>query len=254
MTVIDYSCKLLTGSDKDLGDAVIDNLKGIGIEKALKSAGLAEDLENAVGGTLDLSSSTKDLIDSFGKEEPTEPSKTNFLPQIRKFLTKKYNFPFHFCDKPATTPVTPPPTVTPPTTPSTPFLKIEVKPSAIPYQETGNLNVKYSNPDNDSKNIEISGSGREGILNPTFLIPEDKKGQGEFNFTLTNIGTELGGQGSASLDNFLDVTIGTGGGGQLFDTVNYRQQSFDLLAAPGPNVDFLPNVYSVSSVEGLTLL
>ena len=110
------------------------------------------------------------------------------------------------------------------------------------------------NPDNDSKNIEISGSGREGILNPTFLIPEDKKGQGEFNFTLTNIGTELGGQGSASLDNFLDVTIGTGGGGQLFDTVNYRQQSFDLLAAPGPNVDFLPNVYSVSSVEGLTLL
>jgi hypothetical protein len=248
LTVIAYSCKLLTGSDKDLGDAVIDNLKGIGIEKALKSAGLAEDLENAVGGTLDLSSSTKDLIDSFGKEEPTEPSKTNFLPQIRKFLTKKYNFPFDFCDKPATTPVTPEPT------PSTPFLKIEVKPSAIPYQETGNLNVKYSNPDNDSKNIEISGSGREGILNPTFLIPEDKTGQGEFNFTLTNIGTELGGPGSASLDNFLDVTIGTGGGGQLFDTVNYRQQSFDLLAAPGPNVDFLPNVYSVSSVEGLTLL
>ncbi|MGB8691872.1 MAG: calcium-binding protein [Microcoleus sp.] len=246
LTVIDYSCKLLTGSDKDLGDAVIDQLKGIGIEKALKSAGLAEDLENAVGGTLDLSSSTKDLIDSFGKEEPTEPSKTNFLPQIRKFLTKKYNFPFDFCDKPATTPVTPPPA------PSTPFKKIEITPSAIPYLGTANLNVKYVNPSNNSTNIEISGTGRKGIGNPTFLIPEDKKGQGEFNFTLTNGGTQLGGPGSANLKNFLDVTIGTGGGGQLFDTVNYRQQSFDLLAAPNGINNILPNVYTVSSVEGFT--
>jgi len=246
LTVIDYSCKLLTGSDKDLGDAVIDQLKGIGIGKALKSAGLAEDLENAVGGTLDLSSSTKDLIGSFGKEEPTEPSKTNFLPQIRKWLAEKYNFPFDFCDKPATTPVTPPPT------PSTPFKKIEITPSAIPYLGTANLNVKYVNPSNNSTNIEISGTGRKGIGNPTFLIPEDKKGQGEFNFTLTNIGTEQGGQGSAGLDRFLDVSIGTGGGGKLFDTVNYRQLSFDLLAAPNGVNNILSNVYTLSSVEGLT--
>jgi len=249
LKVIDYSCKLLTGSDKDLGDAVIGEVSGIGVGKIIKSGELTGDLAEGTGDVLDLASSSNELIDSFfGQEKPTEPSKTNFLPQFRKWLADKTGIPFDFCDKPATTPVTPEPT------PSTPFLKIEVKPSAIPYQETGNLNVKYSNPDNDSTNIEISGSGREGILNPTFLIPEDKTGQGEFNFTLTNIGTELGGPGSASLDNFLDVTIGTGGGGQLFDTVNYRQQSFDLLAAPGPNVDFLPNVYSVSSVEGLTLL
>jgi hypothetical protein len=242
LKVVKYSCILLTGSDMDLGLSAISDLFG----RVVKSSTTINQINYS--GAM--------LLDSVREKEPKEPtvSKEDLLPQIRKFLTKKYNFPFDFCDKPATTPVTPPPTVTPPTTPSTPFLKIEVKPSAIPYQETGNLNVKYSNPDNDSKNIEISGSGREGILNPTFLIPEDKKGQGEFNFTLTNIGTELGGQGSASLDNFLDVTIGTGGGGQLFDTVNYRQQSFDLLAAPGPNVDFLPNVYSVSSVEGLTLL
>lgn len=242
--VLDYSCKLLTGSDKDLGDAVIDELTGIGVGKIIQSAGIAGEV---IGGSLDLASSTKDLIDLFfGEEKPTEPSKTNFLPQIRKFLTKKYNFPFDFCDKPATTPVTPPPT------PSTPFKKIEITPSAIPYLGTANLNVKYVNPSNNSTNIEISGTGRKGIGNPTFLIPEDKKGQGEFNFTLTNGGTQLGGPGSANLKNFLDVTIGTGGGGQLFDTVNYRQQSFDLLAAPNGINNILPNVYTVSSVEGLT--
>ena len=208
----------------------------------------ADDLFGQVGNT------AKDIAYNFNSKLYDKVANTVGFSKGDGMKTLRKSLGLGFCDEPATTPVTPPPTVTPPTTPSTPFLKIEVKPSAIPYQETGNLNVKYSNPDNDSKNIEISGSGREGILNPTFLIPEDKKGQGEFNFTLTNIGTELGGQGSASLDNFLDVTIGTGGGGQLFDTVNYRQQSFDLLAAPGPNVDFLPNVYSVSSVEGLTLL
>lgn len=233
LKVVKYSCILLTGSDMDLGLSAISDLFG----QVVKSSTTINQINYS--GAM--------LIDSVREKEPTV-SKTNFLPQFRKWLTDKTGKTFDFCDKPATTPVTPEPT------PSTPFLKIEVKPSAIPYQETANLNVKYSNPDNNSRNIEISGSGREGILNPTFLIPEDKTGQGEFNFTLTNIGTELGGPGSASLDNFLDVTIGTGGGGQLFDTVNYRQQSFDLLAAPGPNVDFLPNVYSVSSVEGLTLL
>jgi len=148
LTVIDYSCKLLTGSDKDLGDAVIDQLKGIGIEKALKSAGLAEDLENAVGGTLDLSSSTKDLADSFGKEAPTEPSKTNFLPQFRKWLTKKYNFPFDFCDKPATTPVTKP-------APTCSDFNAEITPSVLNYGQTAEVKVTYCDPKNEIDNIRV---------------------------------------------------------------------------------------------------
>ncbi|MGB7712287.1 MAG: calcium-binding protein [Microcoleus sp.] len=245
LKVVKYSCILLTGSDSDLGSALIKDIGKDLIKGIAKSGELAGDVGKGTADTLSLVISGAGLIDSFQKKEPTA-SKTNFLPQIRKFLTKKYNFPFDFCDKPATTPVTPP------TTSSTPFLKIEVKPSAIPYQGTANLNVKYSNPSNNSRNIEISGSGRKGTSNPTFLIPEDKKGQGEFNFTLTNIGTEQGGQGKASLKNFLDVSIGTGGGGQLFDTVNYRQQSFDLLAAPNGVNNILSNVYTLSSVEGLT--
>ncbi|MEG4962956.1 calcium-binding protein [Microcoleus sp. K4-B3] len=130
LKVVDYSCKLLTGSDKDLGDAIIDEVSGIGVEKILKSAGLAEDLEKAVGGTLDLSSSTKDLTDSFfGEEEPTEPSKTNFLPQIRKFLADKTGIPFDFCDRPSTTPE-PAPTCLPGGGSS---IKVELIPDSIPY-------------------------------------------------------------------------------------------------------------------------
>ncbi|WP_293125906.1 calcium-binding protein [Microcoleus sp. bin38.metabat.b11b12b14.051] len=199
----------------------------------------ANDLFGQVGGA------AKNIAYNFTSKLYDKVANTVGFSKGDGMKTLRKSLGLDFCDQPSTTPVTPPPT------PSTPFLKIEVKPSAIPYQGTANLNVKYSNPDNNSKNIEISGSGRKGIGNPTFLIPENKKGQGEFNFTLTNIGTELGGPGSASLKNFLDVSIGTGGGGQLFDTVNYRQQSFDLLAAPNGANNILPNVYTLSSADGL---
>ncbi|MEG4344622.1 calcium-binding protein [Microcoleus sp. A003_D6] len=177
LTVIDYSCKLLTGSDKDLGDAVIDQLKGIGIEKALKSAGLAEDLENAVGGTLDLSSSTKDLIDSFGKEEPTEPSKTNFLPQIRKFLTKKYNFPFDFCDKPATTPE-PAPTCLPGSN-----IKVELIPDRIPYGQTAQYTLTYCDSKNEIDNFLVELGTRSGTQ--TKIIPVSSS-SGTISFGIRN--------------------------------------------------------------------
>ncbi|MEG4806834.1 hypothetical protein QUA82_05380 [Microcoleus sp. F8-D3] len=149
-------------------------------------------------------------------------------------------------------PTVPPPQspITSPPPPSTASLKIKIEPSAIPYLGTANLNVKYSNPDNDSRIVEITGTGQKGLGSTSFLIPEDKKGQGELNFTLTNRGRELGGPGSESLDNFLDVGIGNGRGGGLFAN-DYKQLSFDLLGAPNP-LDFLPNVYTLTSVEGLT--
>jgi hypothetical protein len=156
LKVVDYSCKLLTGSDKDLGDAIIGEVTGIGVDKIIKSAGLAKDLEEAVGGTLDLASSTQDLIDSFfGEEEPTEPSKTNFLPQIRKFLTKKYNFPFDFCDKPATTPA-PAPTC------SEQVFKAEVIPSVLNYGQTAEVKVTYCDPQNKLNNILVELTTRSG--------------------------------------------------------------------------------------------
>ncbi|MEG4440466.1 calcium-binding protein [Microcoleus sp. AT9_B5] len=162
--VLDYSCKLLTGSDKDLGDAVIDELTGIGIEKALKSAGLAEDLENAVGGTLDLASSTKDLTDLFfGEEKPTEPSKTNFLPQFRKFLADKTGIPFDFCDRPSTTPVTPPPALTC----SSSFLDAEIIPEPVPYGQTAQYKITYCDPRIDNIIVELeTASGTQTKIIP----------------------------------------------------------------------------------------
>ncbi len=242
LKVVKYTCIVLTGSDIDLGLSAISDLFG----QVVKRSG---DLKKAVQPDYkrinEVTYSAAGLINSFRKKEPTA-SKEDLLPQFRKFLAEKYNFPFDACDQPATTPVTPPPT------PSTPFLKIEVNPSAIPDQGTANLNVKYVNPANNSRNIEITGSAQKGLGLSRFQIPEDKKGQGEFNFTLTNGGTQLGGPGGASLNSFLDVSIGNGRGESLFDGVNYRPQRLDLLGPPG--FDYLPNVYTVSSVEGLTQL
>ncbi|MEG3931493.1 MULTISPECIES: calcium-binding protein [unclassified Microcoleus] len=183
--VLDYSCKLLTGSDKDLGDAVIDELTGIGIEKALKSAGLAEDLENAVGGTLDLASSTKDLTDLFfGEEKPTEPSKTNFLPQFRKFLADKTGIPFDFCDKPATTPVTPPPTC------SEQVFKAEVIPSVLNYGQTAEVKVTYCDPQNKLNNILVELRTRSGEIQ-TKNIPVSSS-SGTVSFEIRNKSNAFG--------------------------------------------------------------
>jgi RTX toxins and related Ca2+-binding proteins len=146
LKVIDYSCKLLTGSDKDLGDAVIGEVSGIGVGKIIKSGELTGDLAEGTGDVLDLASSSNELIDSFfGQEKPTEPSKTNFLPQFRKWLADKTGIPFDFCDKPATTPVTPepPPTCLPGGGSS---IEVELIPDRIPYGQTAQYTLTYCDP------------------------------------------------------------------------------------------------------------
>ncbi|MEG3834990.1 calcium-binding protein [Microcoleus sp. MON2_D6] len=271
--VLDLACVALYGEDKDLAEAVYGQipfnklLKPLNALRPLQAGALKvtrQAVRSAINSTVGRRITQKIgegyVNELFGKvEDFAKDTAYNFTSGLYNNVanitgaksgeimkTFRKNLGLDFCDEPSTTPVTPPPT------PSTPFLKIEVKPSAIPYQGTANLNVKYSNPDNNSRNIDITGAAQKGLGLNSFLIPEDKKGQGEFNFILTNIGTELGGPGSASREDLLEVSIGNGAGGELFDTVNYRPQSFDLLGASGPNVDFLPNVYTVSSVEGLT--
>ncbi|MEZ2320476.1 MAG: calcium-binding protein [Microcoleus sp.] len=159
--VLDYSCKLLTGSDKDLGDAIIDDVRGIGVGKIIESAGIAGEV---IGGSLDLASSTKDLIDLFfGEEKPTEPSKTNFLPQFRKFLADKTGIPFDFCDRPATTPVTPPPT---PTCSSAVFFG-EIIPEPVPYGQTAQYKITYCDPRIDNIIVELeTASGTQTKIIP----------------------------------------------------------------------------------------
>ncbi|TAE97919.1 MAG: hypothetical protein EAZ78_24990 [Oscillatoriales cyanobacterium] len=215
-------CAALFGNDEDLKKAV---QKKNPLEKFIK---IGDSVQNLFSGI------NKFFFDGKGE----------LSSNLRKELG------INACDPQSPT-VPPPPSTNPsPPPPSTASLKIKIEPSAIPYLGTANLNVKYSNPANDSRIVEITGSGQKGLGSTSFLIPEDKKGQGELNFTLTNRGRELGGPGSESLDNFLDVGIGNGRGGGLFAN-DYKQLSFDLLGAPNP-LDFLENVYTLTSVEGLT--
>lgn len=214
-------CAALFGNDEDLKKAV---QKKNPLEKFIK---IGDSVQNLFSGI------NKFFFDGKGE----------LSSNLRKELG------INACDPQSPT-VPPPPSTNPsPPPPSTASLKIKIEPSAIPYLGTANLNVKYSNPANDSRIVEITGTGQKGLGSTSFLIPEDKKGQGEFNFTLTNRGRELGGPGIASLDNFLDVGIGNGRGGGLFAS-DYKQLSFDLLGSPNP-LDFLPNVYTLTSVEGL---
>ncbi|MEG4943649.1 calcium-binding protein [Microcoleus sp. F4-D5] len=154
--VLNYSCKLLTGSDKDLGDAIIDDVRGIGVGKIIESAELAGDLAKGTGDVLDLASSTNELIDLFfGEEKPTEPSKTNFLPQFRKFLANKTGIPFDFCDRPATTPQ-PAPTC------SEQVFKAEVLPSVLNYGQAAEVKITYCDPQDKINNILVELSTSSG--------------------------------------------------------------------------------------------
>lgn len=179
LKVIDYSCKLLTGSDKDLGDAVIDELTGIGVGKIIESAGIAGEV---IGGSLDLASSTKDLIDLFfGEEKPTEPSKTNFLPQFRKFLADKTGIPFDFCDRPATTPA-PAPTCLG----GALNIKVDFIPDRIPYGQTAQYTLAYCDPRNDIDNFLVELSTRSGIQTKIIPVSSSSGTSGTISFGIRN--------------------------------------------------------------------
>ncbi|MEK0188676.1 calcium-binding protein, partial [Microcoleus anatoxicus] len=179
LKVIDYSCKLLTGSDKDLGDAVIDELTGIGVGKIIESAGIAGEV---IGGSLDLASSTKDLIDLFfGEEKPTEPSKTNFLPQFRKFLADKTGIPFDFCDKPAATPA-PAPTCLG----GALNIKVDFIPDRIPYGQTAQYTLAYCDPRNDIDNFLVELSTRSGIQTKIIPVSSSSGTSGTISFGIRN--------------------------------------------------------------------
>lgn len=109
------------------------------------------DLAEGTGDILDLASSTNELIDSFfGKEKPTEPSKTNILPQFRKFLADKTGIPFDFCDQPATTPE-PTPTCS---LGGGSNIKVDLIPDRIPYGQTAQYTLTYC--DSNKRNRQFS--------------------------------------------------------------------------------------------------
>ena len=154
LKVVKYSCILLTGSDSDLGSALIKDIGKDAIKTIAKSGELAGDVGKGTEAISKLIISTAGLIDSFQKKESTA-SKTNFLPQFRKWLTDKTGKPFDFCDKPATTPA-PAPTC------SEQVFKAEVIPSVLNYGQTAEVKVTYCDPQNKLNNILVELDTRSG--------------------------------------------------------------------------------------------
>ncbi|MEG5046757.1 calcium-binding protein [Microcoleus sp. B4-C1] len=177
LKVVKYSCILLTGSDSDLGSALIKDIGKDAIKTIAKSGELAGDVGKGTEAILKLIISTAGVIDSFQKKEPTA-SKTNFLPQIRKFLTKKYNFPFDFCDKPATTPEP-----TPTCLGGALNIKVELIPDRIPYGQTAQYTMTYCDPINDIDNFLVELDTASGTQ--TKIIPVSSS-SGTISFGIRN--------------------------------------------------------------------
>jgi hypothetical protein len=155
LKVVNYSCIALTGSDGELASALIKDIGKDAIKGIAKSGELAGDVGKGTEAISKLIISTAGVVDSFQKKEPTA-SKTNILPQIRKFLADKTGIPFDFCDKPATTPVTPEPIC------SEQVFKAEVMPSVLNYGQTAEVKVTYCDPQNKINNILVELNTRSG--------------------------------------------------------------------------------------------
>jgi RTX calcium-binding nonapeptide repeat (4 copies) len=189
LKVVKYSCIVLTGSDSDLASTLIKDILKDEIKGIAKSGELAGDLGKGTEVTLNrIVSASEDIINSFQKKEPTA-SKTNILPQIRKFLSDETGIPYDFCDKPATTPVTPPPT--PVTPPPTSFclpgggsnIKVELIPDRIPYGQTAQYTLTYCDPINDIDNFIVELNTRSG--KQTKIIPVSSS-SGTISFGIRN--------------------------------------------------------------------
>lgn len=76
--------------------------------------------------------------------------------------------------------------------------------------ETANLQISYTNPNNNTNRIEITGSNILPVLGRTINVPEERKGGGTLNFTLEHRGA-FGGTCS-SFDGFVQVAIFTDNG------------------------------------------
>ncbi|MEG4506624.1 calcium-binding protein [Microcoleus sp. F6_B4] len=154
LKVVKYSCIALTGSDGELASALIKDIGKDAIKGIAKSGELAGDLPGGTEAISKLVISGAGLIDSFQKKEPTA-SKTNFLPQIRKFLADKTGIPFDFCDRPATTPQ-PAPTC------SEQVFKAEVIPSVLNYGQAAEVKITYCDPQDKINNILVELSTSSG--------------------------------------------------------------------------------------------
>ncbi|GDZ92903.1 hemolysin-type calcium-binding region protein [Planktothrix agardhii CCAP 1459/11A] len=233
LKVVKYSCILLTGSDSDLGSALIKDIGKDLIKGIAKSGELAGDVGKGTADTLSLVISGAGLIDSFQKKEPTA-SKTNFLPQIRKFLTKKYNFPFDFCDEPSTTPVTPepPPTCLPG---GGSIFEVEVIPDPIPYGQTAQYKITYCDPKGEIDNIHIELNAGSGTQTKDIPISSPS---GTVSFGIRNKPNAFGDCYDLNRDTGLGLSVyseARSGNSQLFGLGDFRNLLFagDLPNAMG---------------------
>ncbi|XZN89999.1 MAG: calcium-binding protein [Microcoleus sp.] len=177
LKVVKYSCIALTGSDGELASALIKDIGKDAIKGIAKSGELAGDLPGGTEAISKLVISGAGLIDSFQKKEPTA-SKTNFLPQIRKFLADKTGIPFDFCDKPATAPE-PAPTCLG----GALNIKVDLIPDRIPYGQTAQYTLRYCDPINDIDNFLVELDTASGTQ--TKIIPVSSS-SGTISFGIRN--------------------------------------------------------------------
>ncbi|CAD5927574.1 calcium-binding protein [Planktothrix agardhii] len=219
LKVVKYSCILLTGSDMDLGLSAISDLFG----QVVKSSTTINQINYS--GAM--------LIDSVREKEPTA-SKEDLLPQFRKWLAKKYNFPFDSCDKPATTPVTPP--TTPTCLPGGgSIFEVEVIPDPIPYGQTAQYKITYCDPKGEIDNIHIELNAGSGTQTKDIPISSPS---GTVSFGIRNKPNAFGDCYDLNRDTGLGLSVyseARSGNSQLFGLGDFRNLLFagDLPNAMG---------------------
>jgi hypothetical protein len=87
----------------------------------------------------------------------------------------------------------------------------------IAYQQSAQLNVKFTNPIANTHIIEITGSDLRGMGYVRRQVPDSMKKTGEVNFTVTNAGYAFDdGRCTSSGEGFIGVAILSTTGEQLF--------------------------------------
>jgi hypothetical protein len=87
----------------------------------------------------------------------------------------------------------------------------------IPYQQSVQLKVKFSNSKNNTGRIQITGSGLRSIHPYPYNLPESMRKQGEISATISNLGYRMdNGQCNSAMGSFLAVTVISTSGEQLF--------------------------------------
>ena len=220
--VAQYACIFFLGTSKDLANELANEILGFGFGKLggkLIPKGsvpirrkLAKELGNSVdrvddrvidalaGNSDDIAGNVFDLVSSLDglqqqlANDSSDSSGVDGLAKIRKA------FGVDFCDEPEVKA----------------SLNTSLDPITIGYGSSATLTVEFVNPNNNTTSINISGSGLRGLGNYSFAVPDEFKGGGTLEFSITNQGYAIGdGNCNNRENNFLNVSVDGAGFEQI---------------------------------------